>query len=142
MIKKNKLSVIEQLASLKKEYSFGKTTMLCRNKIKWEGYLKSSPLGDEYLVRLIYKLNDVPQVFVLEPIPLELPEEESRLKHVYNQDKQELCLYYPKAKEWTSSQYISHTIMPWAIEWLYHYEIWLMTGEWTGGGIVHTSDKR
>ena len=29
---------------------------------------------------------------------------------------------------------ISNTIIPWTIEWLYFYELWLATGEWLGGG--------
>jgi hypothetical protein len=37
---------------------------------------------------------------------------------------------------------IADTVLPWTTEWLYHYEIWLITGEWTGGGDwpgVHSS---
>ena len=29
---------------------------------------------------------------------------------------------------------IADTIVPWTAEWLVHYEIWLVTGEWYGGG--------
>ena len=29
---------------------------------------------------------------------------------------------------------LADTIVPWAAEWLMHYELWLVTGEWTGGG--------
>ena len=29
---------------------------------------------------------------------------------------------------------IADTIVPWTCEWLIHYEIWLATGEWHGGG--------
>ena len=29
---------------------------------------------------------------------------------------------------------IADTIVPWTAEWLVYYEIWLMTGEWYGGG--------
>lgn len=29
---------------------------------------------------------------------------------------------------------ISDTIVPGTAEWLVHYEIWLVTGEWYGGG--------
>lgn len=34
---------------------------------------------------------------------------------------------------------ISRTIIPWAIEWLYYYEIWCVTGEWQGGGAHPTA---
>ena len=29
---------------------------------------------------------------------------------------------------------IAETIVPWASEWLFYYEIWKGTGEWYGGG--------
>ena len=43
--------------------------------------------------------------------------------------------------------FLSKTIIPWVYDWLYHYEIWVGTGEWTGGGVhlpknaPKTSDK-
>lgn len=47
----------------------------------------------------------------------------------------QLCLFYPKRKEWQRYMYIADTIVPWAIEWIYYYEMWRITGEWYGGGI-------
>ena len=61
-------------------------------------------------------------------------------KRYYKDEKNEfvkICLYYPKYKEWTKDMYISDTIIPWAIEWLYYYECWRLTGKWLGGGIEH-----
>lgn len=29
---------------------------------------------------------------------------------------------------------ISRTLVPWAAEWLLHYEVWTITGKWHGGG--------
>jgi len=29
---------------------------------------------------------------------------------------------------------IADTIVPWTADWLAHYEIWLVTGDWYGGG--------
>lgn len=142
MIKQNKLSISQQVAALKRDYGFGTTKMIGPNKLKWDGELKSSPIGDAYLIKIIYELHSSPQVFVVKPEKLSLPEGEVRLKHVYSHEKQKLCLYYPKAKEWSGSQYLTNTILPWTIEWLYHYEIWLITGEWLGGGIVHNSEKK
>ena len=31
--------------------------------------------------------------------------------------------------------YIADTIVPWTAEWLAHYEIWLATDDWRGGGV-------
>ena len=36
--------------------------------------------------------------------------------------------------EFNYSLRIIDTIIPWTQEWLYFYEIWLLTGEWRGGG--------
>ena len=36
--------------------------------------------------------------------------------------------------EFNSSKLIANTIIPWTVEWLYYYELWLATGEWLGGG--------
>jgi len=53
------------------------------------------------------------------------------LPHTYDHD--ELCLYFPQ--EWTPTMLIATTIVPWAADWLLHYEIWLATdGTWCGGG--------
>jgi hypothetical protein len=29
---------------------------------------------------------------------------------------------------------LAMTVIPWISEWLYFYELWLVTGEWLGGG--------
>jgi len=39
------------------------------------------------------------------------------------------------------SKYLSLTIIPWTIEWLYFYKIWLATGEWCGGGEHPANNK-
>jgi hypothetical protein len=53
-----------------------------------------------------------------------------RLPHVFPGDR--LCLHF--SGEWRADQSIATTIMPWISEWLFHYEIWKVTGKWHGGG--------
>ena len=64
--------------------------------------------------------------------------------HKYNVDLNagtvQLCLYKPGNKEWMKHYSIAKTIVPWAIEWLYYYEIWQITGDWQGGG-AHPTPK-
>lgn len=55
-----------------------------------------------------------------------------RAPHLYSNG--DLCLFYPKAREWHGGLLLSRTIIPWASEWLFHYEIWLASGTWCGGG--------
>ena len=76
-----------------------------------------------------------PKVYVVSPKPLALADGAQRLPHVYDHVKQQLCLYYGPAREWTPDKMIADTIVPWASEWLLHYEFWLVTGIWHGGGI-------
>ena len=48
-----------------------------------------------------------------------------------------LCLHY--RWEWNTRMDIGDTIIAWTSEWLYHYEMWHVTGEWLGGGHVATA---
>jgi hypothetical protein len=103
--------------------------------------LKPSPLADIYKIKLLYNISSTPSVYVLEPKPLSLAKGKIVLPHCYDTPKQKLCLYYPKTKEWNKNMLLSKTIIPWAFDWLYHYEIWLATGNWTGGGIHPANNK-
>lgn len=143
MNKAKKLTIYNQLAGLKKDFGFGESKIISGKTLQWIGILKSSPIGDEYKVKLTYEFGKNPNVFVLEPAPLKLAKGKTSLPHVYDHKKQRLCLYYPDWKEWNSSKSIAQTVMIWAIEWLYHYELWLITGgDWLGGGTVHGATKK
>ncbi|MFR1627012.1 MAG: hypothetical protein ACLSU6_08680 [Thomasclavelia ramosa] len=52
-------------------------------------------------------------------------------KNIKKQEVQ-LCLNMPY--EFDYSFRLVDTVIPWTQEWLYHYEIWLATGKWQGGG--------
>ena len=54
------------------------------------------------------------------------------LPHVWNHEKQVLCLF--QEGDWRPGLRLADSIVPWASEWLFFYEIWLVTGEWDGGG--------
>ena len=42
---------------------------------------------------------------------------------------------------WQPDQLYSQTYIPWAMEWIIHFEIWRLTGKWTGGGIHPSVDE-
>lgn len=100
-----------------------------RGRLRWLGELRPTPLSRAYNVRLIYSAGPrAPVVTVLRP---QLRTEAVRdLPHVYRGD--ELCLCYPW--EWHEEHLIARTIVPWASEWLLHFEIFSFTGCWHGGG--------
>ena len=49
-------------------------------------------------------------------------------------EQKRLCLYLPGSGQWTGEMVLATTVVPWAALWLYHYEMWHLTGEWLGGG--------
>lgn len=134
MIKKSGISLTLQALKLKSYFPNSKNT-ISSSTLYWKGFLQPTFLSDKYLIRVVYKLENHPNVFVLDPNLLVLPNGVNKLMHVYNSEKQHLCIYYKKAKEWDKTQFIADTIIPWTSEWLFHYEIWVSTGVWHGGGI-------
>jgi hypothetical protein len=94
--------------------------------------LRPTPASQTYTVRLVYRHGRSPQVAVIEP-PLDRHPGASELPHVYPGER--LCLYYPG--QWNHSMLLASTILPWTAEWLLHYELWLITGRWAGGGHSH-----
>lgn len=110
-------------------------------EIIWTHKIKPSPLSGEYVVLLSHKAGDSPKVYVIDPMPLKLAEGKKLLPHVYSTPKQQLCLYFPTDREWRTSMLYAKTLIPWAGEWLRHYELWAETGIWCGGGIEHNEES-
>lgn len=102
------------------------------------GQLRPSPAHREYRVRVEYQAGCLPLVYVEDP-PLVPREPRGKIPHVYPGPRP--CIFYPATNEWTSSMRIAETIVSWLMRWLFHYEVWLMTGTWHGGGIEHDSAK-
>ena len=98
----------------------------------WEGKLQPTPLSQVYAIRVTYADWDQPKTTVIDP-QLER-REDSPIPHRYKDGS--LCLYVPG--EWSSHHYIALSIIPWAALWLYHFEVWRITGEWLGGGVHPT----
>jgi hypothetical protein len=99
--------------------------------------IQPSPASQTYTVRLLYRHGRRPRVTVTDP-PLTLHPDAHTLPHIYPGD--ELCLYYPG--EWKHNMLLSTTVIPWTAEWLIHYELWLTTGYWTGGGHTHRPNRQ
>ncbi len=103
-----------------------------------EGEVQPTPRSAKYRLRITYRGGDRPRVHVASP-KLVPREPDGALPHVYPGDR--LCLYLPRSGEWSSKKSIALTIIPWAIEWLFHYELWHVTGEWSGGGVAPQGPK-
>lgn len=109
----------------------GSSCCVLNGCLTWEGRLQPTPLSRIYEVNLVYRLKKVPKIYVIDP-PLQ-KRAGKHAPHIY--DDESLCVYYPPANEWRPSMLLAHTVLPWASEWLMHYELWLATGDWYGGGI-------
>jgi hypothetical protein len=100
-----------------------------RNRLDCMGILQPTPISDAYTVQIEYEAPARPRVRVLRP-ELRLAAGKTKLPHVFSGN--ELCLYLKG--EWRPDQRISEFIVPWISLWLYFYEVWLVAGEWLGGG--------
>ena len=104
-----------------------------RGELVWDMQIRPSPLGRLYDVRIRYRRGDTPEVVVVSPDLNELAEGRY-LPHVYSTNPVRLCVYDPKAEEWSPSASIANTIVPWIYLWLFYFEEWLVSDEWKGGG--------
>ena len=101
-----------------------------RNQLRCTGVLQPSPISDAYTVKLEYEVSAPrPRVHVLQP-ELRLAKGKTKLPHVFPGN--ELCLHL--SSDWRPDQKICEFVIPWISVWLYFYEVWLVTGEWLGGG--------
>lgn len=140
MGKTNRISLVIQEGTLKSYFPDSYVKRNGEHALKWIHPITPSPLSKTYIVHLHYKYNEEVKVYVLDPKPLKLAPDKSLLPHVYSTPKQRLCLFYPKDREWTPAKLYVKTLIPWACEWLLHYEIWSVTGIWYGGGIDHENE--
>ena len=127
---------IEQLLDLKGKYVVVKDN-LTHNSFSCQIVVRPTSLSVEYTLKIVFEPDQkIPfSVYVVDPKPLKLAEGATRLVHIYGDNiKQNLCLYRPRKKQWDKSMLLSETAIPWAVEWLYFYEIWVNTGKWLGGG--------
>lgn len=125
-----RLSLVQQSRALARHYPES-SSRVSRSELLWRGPLCPTTMSRDYSVELRYKLGKNPKVRVLAPELDTLPGK--RLPHIYRDGT--LCLFYPRAREWHGGLLLAETIIPWAAEWLFHYEVWLACGAWEGGGI-------
>jgi hypothetical protein len=123
-------TIIEQMASIKRNY-INFSTSVGMNSLWIKGELQPTSRSDIYTVEILYHFRKRPIVNILKPLLIKNFKGED-IPHVYAGDK--LCLYQPKYNEFKFSDFLSATIVPWTSLWLYHYEVWHVTGNWLGGG--------
>lgn len=125
--------LIDQLVAIRLKYPES-DVHIKKGVLHWSGYLRPTPISREYHVLVSYKMKQRPVVTLLGDNILGL--ERNDFPHHFSKDPNQKCanLCLHLAHEFDSTILIADTIIPWAIEWLYYYEIWLTTGTWCGGG--------
>jgi len=98
----------------------------------WYGMLQPTEISRKYKIRVELPLKGSPKAYMEEP-KMEM-RGGNKPPHIYNYEEGKMCLYLPNSKEWTTFKRLADTLIPWISEWLFFYEIWLLTGEWEGGG--------
>jgi len=109
-------------------------------ELQWDYETQPTPISRAYMIRVRYRLEKSPEIFVISPNLRDLSNGRE-IPHLYDQTQQKLCLYLPRTGEWSATKWLSDTVVPWTNLWLYYYEDWLQTDEWRGGGKHPTTDK-
>lgn len=109
--------------------------LLRKGLLSWTHTLQPAPATRSYKVRLEARPHAQAEVFVLSPALQ--PDGAGLLPHVY--DTGALCLN--RAREWRPDRLFIDTAIPWALEWLFHYELWLADHIWRGDGIAEDDHK-
>lgn len=94
-----------------------------------------TPLSRVYRCSLHIYAAKSPELFVIDPNPKVIAKGRV-LPHTYPHKGigTKLCLWLPKAREWSPEMRLDETYLPWAAEWLDYFEEWLLTDVWSGGG--------
>lgn len=123
------LNVSQQAFAIRSLLPDAKVTLRGSRSLTMTADLQPTPMSRTYRIKISYQLGLAPDVRVVAP-QLQLHDDAVVLPHTYPGDK--LCLHLPG--EWRADMYIAHTTVPWTSEWLFYYELWLVTGQWSGGG--------
>jgi len=103
------------------------------------GLLRANEHSSEYKIEFCLKRNRI--IILLHG--LNVPEQDlNRIPHIFvsqsdaNSGTVSLCLFRNKKekREFKFGDNLRETIIPWIQEWLYFYELYLITGKWYGNG--------
>ena len=98
MIKQKKITLVQQMAALKRTFPESHVTYDYRQKrLVWEGILQPTTLSKKYKVKITCdgrsSIDYKPNIYVISPKPLSLAENEKKLPHTYDSKQQQICLY-------------------------------------------------
>ncbi len=134
LIKPHIVTLPLQKLLLQKAYPEAKCSLKHDNLI-WEGKISPTPLSRAYNIRIVcHGYRHRPKVILYGDNIEGLDRDNFPHKFAIDKEKKEVVLCLHLLDEFKFLYPISDTIIPWTQEWLYFYEIWLITNEWYGGG--------
>lgn len=140
VVNKIKRSISQQYLEIKSTFPEAKMK-LKKSKLVTNIILKPTEISKSYSIEIIYFSSGVCETW-LRNVPNNIIKKD--IPHIYETDfnnrKIKLCLYNPSKFDWSHEEWISKTIIPWCIEWLFFFELWIAIGIWCGGGDHPTSD--
>lgn len=127
------LNLKVQKLGLEKYFNFirckiDKGKLICKGKVKPNG------CKEEYSFSIHYKPEKPPKFYITNPKIAYNKE-----LHMYKEGN--LCLYFPDDMPWSDNISIAKKMIPWLIEWIIFYELWLITGMWFGKAAPHGNYK-
>jgi hypothetical protein len=125
---RSRVSLAAQALALRSAFPASRP-VITRNRLHWAHTLRPAAASCSYDVRLEARPYEQAEVFVTSPALQ--PDDDGRLPHIY--DNGALCLNL--GSEWRPTQLFIDTSIPWAMEWLFFYELWLSDRVWRGDGI-------
>ena len=141
LARSKRLTVAQQLMGLRRVCPDGRGGFYRVGALQWNYETRPTSISRVYKIQIRYRLGKSPEVFVMSPNLRDLSGG-TQIPHLYDQDRQKLCLYLPGTGEWTATKLIADTIVPWTNLWLYYFEDWLETREWHGGGKHPAADPK
>lgn len=132
-LKAQPLTVVHQAIRIYQlYYNLVETINIANSELICVINLQPSRHSDIYKIKIKYKVSDkAPKAWLISP---DLKKYEGKLPHhTYGKDDYghyQLCVYYPKDKNWNQQMFIADSFIPWICTWLNAYEYWLITGEW------------
>ncbi len=104
------------------------STRLTASRLTWHADVRPLPACAMYSLELTAERTRPPSIRVTAPGLL--PDADGCLPHVY--DDGSLCV--SQFGDFRLGMLFVDTVVPWALEWLVYYELWLTTDTWFGDG--------
>jgi hypothetical protein len=131
----NPLSIPVQANALRDAYPLSQLAFADDERLRWFCNIRPTPVSQNYFVQLDYTLSRDPRIWVVAP-DLDVPDGRS-LPHIFPRGGS-LCVYDCREghDEWHPGMPLAEVI-PWISLWLHYYEVWLVTGTWSGKEATH-----